>query len=129
MDAEKILDNRQKTVLVVEDDEFYYCVLKKFLSQRNYRIIHAWNGKEAVDLFRSNDGIDLILMDIQMPVMDGFSATREIRKLDDHVPVIVQTAYTGVGMKEKAFSSGCNDVITKPVEREILVSKMGKYLG
>ena len=129
METEKVWDNKKKTVLIAEDDELSYLVLKKLLSQGSYKILHARDGKEAVELFQLNNDVGLILMDIQMPVMDGFSATREIRKLDNHVPVIVQTGSSCDWVREEAFSSGCNDFIMKPVERDILGSKVGKYMG
>ncbi len=128
METEKVWENKKNTVLIAEDDELSYLVLKKLLSKGSYKILHARDGREAVELFQLNHDVGLILMDIQMPVMDGFSATREIRKLDNHVPVIVQTGSSGDWVREKAFSSGCSDFIMKPVGRDVLGSKVGKYL-
>ncbi len=128
MDADRNKERNQKTVLVAEDDEFNFFVLKSLLSKLRYKVFHARDGKEAVDLFRSGITIGLILMDIQMPVMDGFSATREIRKLDSEVPVIAQTAYVIDRVREKALKSGCNDFITKPIMRNVLFNKVEKYL-
>lgn len=116
------------SVLVAEDDEFNYILIKTVLSLNGYRVIRAHNGKEAVGLHRSEKTVDIILMDLQMPVMDGFAAIQEIRKTDEHVPVIVQTTFSMDGMKEKAFLMGCNDFITKPIDPEILLNKMRKYI-
>lgn len=117
-----------KTVLVAEDDEFNYLLIETILSQHGFRVVHAWNGKEAVVLYRYEKAVDIILMDLQMPVMDGFTAMQEIRKLDKNIPVIVQTTYDIDGMKDKAFRMGGNEFITKPIEPDVLLNKIGKYL-
>jgi two-component system, cell cycle response regulator DivK len=109
---------------VADDDDFNFFVIESLLSPYSYRIIHARNGEEAVEMFRSQQDISLILMDIQMPVMDGFTATKEIRKLDDKIPIIVQTAYTINKVKEMAMNCGCNDFLTKPIDADLLIRKI-----
>jgi CheY-like chemotaxis protein len=99
------------------------------LSAHNYNILRAPDGQSAIDIYSSTPDVSLILMDIKMPVMDGLTATREIRKTGSMVPVIAQTAYALAGDKEKALEAGCNDYLTKPVMAEDLVKTIEKYLG
>ena len=81
-------------------------LLKKALEKTNADIIQAENGKDAVKLFRTNPDIDVILMDIRMPIMDGIEATTQIKQIDDNIPIIVQTAFTMSSEKEKSFKAG-----------------------
>ena len=120
---------QQKTILVAEDDDYNFNVIKAFLKSGNYEIIHARNGAEAVRLYSSKKNIALILMDIQMPVMDGITATKKIRQLDKSVPVIVQTAYTMDNIKSIALEAGCSDFITKPLKAEVLSDKVNQYIA
>jgi CheY-like chemotaxis protein len=92
------------------------CLSKPFLCALGYDIIRAGNGREAVQLHMKYPEICLILMDLQMPVMDGYAATKKIRELDKLIPVIAQTAFVMPGVKEKAFRSGCNAFLTKPID-------------
>jgi CheY-like chemotaxis protein len=125
---EKSITNDKKTVLVAEDEENNYILLVEFLSSLNLNFIHAINGKEAVEICESNQQVDLVLMDIKMPVMDGYEATSKIKKLRPGLPVIAQTAYAFDSEKEKAFSAGCIDYIPKPLKKESLISTIKKYL-
>ena len=81
----------------------------------------ARNGSDAVEICRSNPDIDLVLMDIKMPVMDGYTATREIRKFNPELVIITQSAYGLVGDKEKAMEAGCNGYLSKPIVEKELV--------
>lgn len=90
--------------------------------------MHAINGKEAVDICQSGEKIDLILMDIKMPVMDGYKATAEIKKMRPELPVIAQTAYTDITDRQKAFDSGCDDFLPKPITKASLLEVVEKYL-
>ncbi len=128
MEVDNVGNQTNKTVLIAEDDEFNYLLIETLLSLHGYRVVHARNGKEAIVLYQSDKAIDIVLMDLQMPVMDGFAAMREIRKFDEHIPVIVQTTYDIDRMRTKAFRMGCNDFITKPIEPKILLSKIEKHL-
>jgi CheY-like chemotaxis protein len=85
-------------------------------------IYKASSGTEAVELFRNNQDIKMILMDIKLPLMDGLEATRQIRAFNQEVVILAQTAYSMVGDREKAMAAGCNDYITKPIERDKLKS-------
>jgi len=118
-----------KTILIVEDDETSFMLLSVFLSQGNYKLLYAANGRIAVDLFRENRDIDLILMDLKMPVVDGYIATLKIREMDKKIPIIAQTAYALAGDSKKAMDAGCTDYITKPIKKEILLSKVERLLN
>ena len=117
------------TVLVAEDDEVGRIYLKQMLDGKCKKMFYAKNGKEAVDIYRKNPEIDLILMDIKMPVMDGYSATIKIRSIDYNVKIVAQTAYALSGDREKAIAAGCDDYITKPLSKETLMSTIDKYFS
>jgi len=116
-----------KTILVVEDNEINYLLLKEMLSEYSIKILHAWNGKEAVDIFTNNKSIDLILMDLKMPVMDGYEAFDKIRKLNSEIPVIAQTAYASSANIKMIKSAGFNDYITKPITKHTLISMLSSF--
>jgi CheY-like chemotaxis protein len=114
-----------KTILIVEDVEYNYRYLEILLNENNDVIIlWARNGKQAVELCRQHREIDFILMDIQLPEMNGLEATRIIKSEFRHTPVIAQTAYATVPDVDAAIQAGCDDLITKPINRDILLSKM-----
>lgn len=117
-----------KTILIAEDDEANFLLLRKALEKTNVEIIHADNGKDAVKFFRTNPDIDLILMDIRMPIMDGIEATSQIKQIDKNVPIIVQTAFTMSSEKEKSFKAGCDDYISKPINIKELFATIYKYI-
>ncbi len=94
----------------------------------NCTIIHAKNGKEAVDICHKRTDIDLILMDLKMPIMNGFEATKLIKKIQPDLTIVAQTAYTTIEDKEKALLAGSDDFITKPISEEILNERVNKYL-
>ncbi|MCK5170780.1 MAG: response regulator, partial [Bacteroidales bacterium] len=116
------------TILVVEDEKNSASYLKEILSNRKIKQLLAKDGKQAIEIFKKNSDIDLILMDIKLPVMDGYAATREIKKINSEIPVIAQTAYAMLGDKEKSLKAGCDDYISKPISEENLISLLEKYL-
>ena len=120
--------NHKKTVLVAEDEETNYFLMVELLSSLNINLIHARNGKEAVGICESDKQVDLVLMDIKMPVMDGYEATMIIKKLRPGLPVIAQTAYAFESDREKAINAGFDDYISKPFKRESLISVIKKHL-
>lgn len=124
----KSVTTEKKTVLVAEDEENNYILLAKLLVSLNLNLIHATNGKEAVEICESDQHVDLVLMDIKMPVMDGYEATGIIKKLRPDLPVIAQTAFAFDSDREMAFSAGCIDYIPKPFKKESLISTIKKYL-
>ena len=115
-------------ILVGDDDETSVKLITMILGKLSDKIIPVKNGLEVVDTFRSNPDIDLILMDIKMPVMDGYEATREIRKFNKDVVIIAQSAYALAGDREKAIDAGCNDYIAKPFGKESLLALVKKHL-
>ncbi len=116
-------------ILIVEDDEISYSLLTRILQNVNCEIFHAITGFEAVKACRTNPGLDLILMDIRMPGMDGFEATRQIRQFNKDVIIIAQTAYAFTGDKEKALEAGCNSYITKPINKTLLTEIIKSYFN
>ena len=119
----------QKVILIVEDDETSFMLLQAYLAPWNYKLLYALNGKHAIELFLENPETSLILMDLKMPVMDGYEATRQIRAFNKSIPVIAQTAYALSGDSEKAMKAGCDDYITKPIKKEELIRKVEKWLN
>lgn len=120
---------KQRTILIAEDDNAGYTYLEVLLSLHNYQCIRAKNGFEAVSLFQARPDIFLILMDLKMPGMDGYQATKIIRQHNAEIPIIAQTAFALSGDREKAIEAGCTDYISKPIKKEelfILLKKYGK---
>ena len=116
-------------VLIVEDDEISEALVKEILNNLTNKIITAKNGLEAINLCRKNPDIDLILMDIQMPEMNGYHATQQIRQFNKEVIIIAHTAFALSGDKEKAINAGCTDYISKPINRQKLNEIIFKHLN
>lgn len=114
---------RKLKILIVEDDEISSLLLSKMVENFTGEFLRAATGNEAVEACRKNSDIDLILMDISMPEMDGYEATRQIRQFNQKVIIIAQTAHALYGDKEKAITAGCNDYVSKPLNLTAL-SKM-----
>ncbi|MBK7030004.1 MAG: response regulator [Bacteroidales bacterium] len=93
------------------------------------QILHAWNGEEAVQMVKDNPNIALVLMDIRMPVMDGYTATGKIKKMRPDLPVIAQTAFAFSEDKEKAMKVGFDNYITKPSPKKMIVDVLEGYLN
>ncbi len=115
----------KKTILVAEDDFVNFTLIENFLSSLDIVLLRAANGKEAVDICMS-EHVDLVLMDIKMPVMDGFSAIKIIREYNPDQIIIAQTAYTND--RETALERGCNDFIAKPFGKAQLLELVNGYL-
>jgi len=124
------VENHPKTlkILLVEDDETSKLLISIVVKAFSKEILIAGNGVEAVELCRSNPDLDLILMDIRMPEMGGYEATRQIRTFNKDVIIIAQTAYALSGDREKALHAGCTDYTTKPINKEGLGMLIQKYL-
>ena len=115
-------------VLVAEDEEINFFYLSQLLKKTNITVIRAKNGSEAVDLARKNPQVKLILMDIKMPVMNGYEATKIIKEANPGIVIIAQTAYAMEEEKKKCIEAGCDDYLSKPIEKQTLFEKMNKYL-
>jgi len=96
----------------------------KIIMEESQTIFTASNGAEAVSMCNDNSDLDLILMDMKMPIMDGFEATEEIRLFNKDVVIIAQTAYGLTGDRKKAIDSGCNNYVSKPIVKNVLFSKI-----
>ena len=116
-----------KKILIVEDIETNYQLLKVLLNRQGAITTWVENGQEAVDYIKNNTDVDMILMDIQMPVMTGLEATKIIRGFSD-IPIIAVSAYTLNKEKEQSIQHGCNDYISKPVKQRELMNLVCKYL-
>ena len=114
-------------ILIAEDDESSEKLLTEILKKYCKEEIRVSNGLDAVETCRNNPDIDLILMDIQLPEMNGYEATREIRKFNKSVFIIAQTAYALPGDRELTLKAGCNDYISKPIDKRLLKEMMQKY--
>ncbi len=121
-------ENGSKTILIVEDEYSNYLLLQMYLMPDDYIILFAENGKEAVDTVINNPNIDLILMDIKMPLMDGLTATALIKKIRPDLPVIAQTAFSIEGDYDKIMAAGCDEYISKPILKDRLMCIIKKYL-
>ncbi|WP_162198209.1 ATP-binding protein [Geofilum rubicundum] len=123
--------NKPFTILIAEDEEVNYLFLEALFEangDRNYQLIHAINGKEAVDICMENQKIDLVLMDIKMPVMNGHEAADKIKSKCPKLPIIAQTAYSTETDRQLALKHGCDDFISKPIHKEKLFNTIDKYL-
>jgi PAS domain S-box-containing protein len=116
-------------ILVAEDDETNFYFLNALLTRETgAKIIHALNGRQAIDIFTANPHIELILMDMKMPEIDGFEATRQIRLLNTSVPIIAITAYAMSGDEERIISAGCDGYLSKPINKKSLLAKIAEYI-
>ncbi|OFX27055.1 MAG: hypothetical protein A2033_06315 [Bacteroidetes bacterium GWA2_31_9] len=123
-------NNEHFTILIAEDEEINYLYLEELLSCNELKLIvlHAKNGQEAVDICKKNKEVNLILMDIKMPIMSGYEATKHIKELYPNLPIIAQTAYSTTEEKNFALSAGCDDFISKPIDEERLNLILSQYL-
>ncbi len=116
-----------KTILIVEDTELNIDLLTQLLED-DYRLLVARDGAESL-LVIENYTPDLILMDISLPVMDGYEAARQIRKRYKTLPIIGLSSNAMKSDSEKAIEAGCNDYLTKPIDEDLLMKKLQEYLG
>lgn len=116
------------SILIAEDDDINYVYMERLLSKTNAKLIRAANGQEAVDYYNQSKNIDIILMDINMPFMNGLDATKIIKALNPELPIIAVTAYSLSGDRETYLAAGCDDYIPKPIKREELFGKLHQYL-
>ncbi len=128
IEAKKNLYN----ILIAEDEEVNFLYLKILLQQKlkiNCHITHVINGLEALNQIKSNNKFDLILMDLKMPVMDGFEASSAIKKINKHVPIIAVTAYSSIDSRNKAINAGCDNYLSKPINNFVFEDIIRKYLN
>ncbi len=118
-----------KTILIAEDEQMNYFFLQEALSATGVKIIWAKNGLEAVNYITTNLQIDLVLIDMKMPVMDGYEATAKIKKLKPLMPVIAQTAYAMPDEQKKGYLAGCDFYLSKPIDPTLLIETIQKYIN
>lgn len=116
-----------KTILVAEDVESNFLFLEEVIRKTGAEVLWAKNGQEAVEMFNNNK-VDLILMDIQMPLMNGFDATKIIKKKNPDIPIISQTAYAMSEDRIKSLNAGCDDYIAKPIPSQKLIDMLSAYM-
>lgn len=119
--TESLTDNKTATLLIAEDNESNYTLIKAIL--KDYNLLHAWNGQEAIDLYRKYHP-DMILMDLKMPIMDGYQATHEIRKDNTIIPIIAVTAFAFAEDEQRVSQSGFNGYVAKPIKPNDLKKKI-----
>jgi CheY-like chemotaxis protein len=118
--------NNRLSILVVEDNDDNFEFINEVLTQRKNNIVRASNGKEAVELAKKEE-FEMILMDLKMPELDGYEATRQIRLFNQEIPIIAITANAFYSDQEKAIKAGCDEFIPKPIDFDKLVQIVGKY--
>ncbi len=129
-ETEKKLDVnwQNKLILVVEDTPSNFLLLENYLKPTQVQIIWAKSGKEAIEIFKDTGHFDLVLMDIQLPGINGYEVTKLIKAHNKNVPVIAQTAYALSGEKEYSLKEGCDDYIAKPFKKDTLIELLNNYL-
>ena len=123
------LDVRKLNILIADDDDTYKRLLQIELGKYSKQLYFACDGTEVIALCRNHKDIDLILMDIKMPLMNGYEATRLVRQFNKEVVIVAQTAYGLSGDREKAIGAGCNDYLSKPLKMAELRYLLYKYFG
>lgn len=116
--------HQKLSILIVEDDEVSFEFFKEFMGKAPIKIFYARTGFEAVRLAVANDEIDLILMDIKLPEMDGLEAIKKIKKVKPFLPILVQTAFVTDTDIDKAYKAGCDSFLAKPIDSKLLISKI-----
>lgn len=121
-------DFSNKKVIIADDAEINFILLKKIIEKTGVKILHARNGRECVELFRENPDVSLVLMDMQMPIMDGYQASREILAIDSSVPIVAQSAFDMMSERKKILDIGCVDFVSKPIDRNQLLECISKVI-
>lgn len=121
-------ENKYPNILIAEDVESNFLYLKAVLSKLNAVIYWAKNGIEAVEICTKIGNIDLVLMDLQMPEMNGYEATEILKKKFPELPIIAQTAFAMSDDREKAIDAGCDDYLAKPIKSKDLLSMVEQYV-
>jgi PAS domain S-box-containing protein len=121
-------DWSSKTIIIAEDEETNFFYISEVFAGSGVHIVRAKTGFEAIEIVRNNPKIDLILMDIKMPELNGYEATKIVKQLNPSIPIIAQTAYALAGDRDTALEAGCDDYISKPVKKDKLLSIVSKFL-
>jgi CheY-like chemotaxis protein len=121
-------DYAGKTILIAEDEQSNFDFLKILLTRMKFNVLWAKDGREAVDLCETEPSISLVLMDIKMPMLNGYEATRIIKTKRPELPIIAQTAYSMVSDKLEADKAGCDGYLSKPIRITQLIELLENYL-
>jgi two-component system, cell cycle response regulator DivK len=121
-------DWKGKTILIVEDELTNYLFIEAAIERTGAKLIWAKDGQNGVELFTQNPDINVVLMDIKLPVMNGMEATRQIMAKNPKIPVIALTAYALTGQKEEILESGCCDYLSKPIRHQFLLTTIAKWI-
>jgi PAS domain S-box-containing protein len=120
---------KRSTILVAEDDDTNFYYLNALITRETEaEVLHASNGREAIELFKANRDIALILMDMKMPEIDGFEATRQIKLINPNVHIIAITAYAMSGDEERTMAAGCDGYLSKPINKKSLMDKISEFI-
>lgn len=122
------IDWHNKTILIVEDIPSNYQLLAAYLSRTGANIIHTLDGLPALEILKERKDIDLILMDLQLPDVNGIEITKLIRKADENIPIIAQTAHALAIDRERCIKAGCNDYIAKPIRKQDFLNIVNQYI-
>lgn len=117
-----------KLFLVVEDEISNYKLIKAMLKKTKAEIIWVSDGKSAIEECKKNDKIDIVIMDIKMPIMDGYEATRQIKNYNKNIPIIAQTAYAMAEDRENSLKAGCDDYVSKPINIQEFLEKINNFI-
>jgi signal transduction histidine kinase len=129
IDLQPIATEHNKSILLVEDDEHSFELISHIINPLKIQLYHVGDGSDAVRHIALHPKTSLILMDLKLPQMDGYEATRVIKKLHPNIPIIAQTAYAMAGDSEKALNAGCDDYLTKPIDSQKLLEVISKHLA
>jgi len=117
-----------KKILIAEDIASNYNFLRLLLKRSRIELVWVENGQDAVDKVEGGENFDLVLLDINLPLMNGYDVARNLKRMSPNLPIIAQTAYALEGDREKAILAGCDDYVPKPIVISTLLRKMNLYL-
>jgi CheY-like chemotaxis protein len=123
------MKTKKLKILIAEDNKVADLLFTLVLEEYAFKILHAETGKEAVTICRENPDINLLIMDVKMPEMDGYEAARQIRLFNKTIVIIAQTAYVFPGERERAIAAGCNDYLSKPLRINELLAIIDNYFN
>ena len=123
------IEPKSLKILIAEDESNSAFFLKTLFKRYARELIHAETGEQTVEICRNNPDIDVVLLDIKMPDIDGYTAAKMIREFNKNMIIIAQTAFAMKGDREKAIDAGCNDYIAKPLKKEPLLDIIKKNLN
>ena len=120
-------DFKERTILIAEDIDFSFLYIEAVLRRTGVKILWAQNGKEAIEHVKTNLDIDIVLMDMHMPVMNGYDASNVISSLRPGLPVIAQTAFVLPDDVKRCYAAGCSGYLAKPIRKEQLLNTLSEY--